>query len=77
MINNIPSQNFWGRFSRDAIAQVSYLPRILRLVWQASKGYTLVWAILLVVNGLVPAFSGAAWDLLRSEVVFHLLRQGR
>ena len=55
MINNIPSQNFWGRFSRDAITQLSYLPRILHLVWQASKGYTLVWAILLVVNGLVPA----------------------
>ncbi len=55
MISNNPSQNFWDRVSRDAIAQLSYLPRILLLVWQASKGYTLVWAILLVVNGLVPA----------------------
>ena len=55
MINNISSHNAKGRIIRDAVAQLSYLPRILHLVWQGSKGYTLVWAILLVVNGLIPA----------------------
>lgn len=37
------------------VAHIGYLPRILGLVWHASKGYTLAWAILLVLSGLVPA----------------------
>jgi ATP-binding cassette subfamily B protein len=41
--------------NRDTLTHLIYLPRILRLVWAASKGYTLAWAILLVVSGLVPA----------------------
>jgi len=41
--------------TRTTLARVSYLARILGLIWSASKGYTLAWAILLVVNGLLPA----------------------
>jgi ATP-binding cassette, subfamily B, bacterial len=34
--------------------QFSYLPRALGLVWRAAKGWTLTWAILLVVQGVLP-----------------------
>ncbi|BAZ11059.1 ABC transporter-related protein [Calothrix sp. NIES-4071] len=37
-----------------AIARISYLPKTLDLVWTASKGWTIVWAILLVIQGLTP-----------------------
>jgi ATP-binding cassette subfamily B protein len=32
----------------------SYLPRILRLILAASKGWTIAWSILLVIQGLLP-----------------------
>jgi len=35
--------------------QLSYLPETLRLIWKASRGWTLAWAILLMVQGLLPA----------------------
>jgi len=35
--------------------QLSYVPRTLRLIWKASPGHTLVWGLLLVVDGLIPA----------------------
>lgn len=37
--------------------QASYLPRILRIMWMAAGKWTVVWAILLVVQGLLPAAS--------------------
>jgi ATP-binding cassette subfamily B protein len=37
------------------IAQLSYLPRTMRLVWTASRNWTLVWGVLLIVQGLLPA----------------------
>jgi ATP-binding cassette subfamily B protein len=39
---------------RDAIARLSNLPRAFRLIWAAASSLTLVWAILLVVQGLLP-----------------------
>ena len=36
-------------------AQLSYLPRTLRLIWAATRNLTLVWGILLVLQGLLPA----------------------
>ena len=39
----------------DAMARASHLPRVLRLVWTASKGYTLAWLVLLALQGLLPA----------------------
>lgn len=35
-------------------SQTAYLPRTFRLIWGAAKGWTLAWAILLVVQGIVP-----------------------
>lgn len=37
------------------VVQLSYLPRTFRLIWAAAGGWTLAWAILLVVQGLLPA----------------------
>ncbi len=39
---------------RDALAQLPYLPRALALVWAAARGWTIAWAVLLVVQGLLP-----------------------
>ncbi len=36
-------------------AAVPHLPRALGLVWDGSRGWTLAWAALLVVQGLLPA----------------------
>jgi ATP-binding cassette, subfamily B, bacterial len=40
---------------RSFFAQLMYLPWTLRLIWTAARGWTLAWAILLVVQGLLPA----------------------
>jgi ATP-binding cassette, subfamily B, bacterial len=39
---------------RDAVAQLSYVPRALGLVWAAAPSWTLSWGILLVFQGLLP-----------------------
>ncbi len=38
-----------------ALARLSHMPQVLGLVWAASKGWTAAWAILLVVQGVLPA----------------------
>jgi ATP-binding cassette subfamily B protein len=40
---------------REILNQISYWPRVVRLVWSASRGHTLAWAALLVVQGSLPA----------------------
>jgi ATP-binding cassette subfamily B protein len=40
---------------RTLLDQFYFLPRALDLVWKAAKGWTLAWAILLVVQGVLPA----------------------
>jgi ATP-binding cassette, subfamily B, bacterial len=40
---------------RKALAQLPYLPRALKLVWEAARPWTIVWIILLLVQGLLPA----------------------
>jgi ATP-binding cassette subfamily B protein len=40
--------------ARQARRQFPYLPRAVRLVWQAAGRLTIVWAVLLVVQGLLP-----------------------
>lgn len=35
-------------------SQAAYLPRTFRLIWSAAPGWTTAWAILLVVQGLLP-----------------------
>ena len=39
---------------RGAAGQARYLPRALRLVWAASRRWTLLWIGLLVAQGLLP-----------------------
>src|SRR5882672_4352626 len=41
----------------DAVAHVSYWPRTLQLIWVAAPRWTMAWAILLVVQGVLPAAS--------------------
>ena len=36
-------------------AQLSYVPRTLRLIWRAARGWTLAWFTLLCIQGLLPA----------------------
>ncbi len=38
----------------QAVKQLPYLPSALRIVWQAAPRYTILWAILLVMQGLLP-----------------------
>ena len=40
---------------RSAVARLRNLPRVFALVWHTSRGYTSAWALLLVVQGLLPA----------------------
>jgi ATP-binding cassette, subfamily B, bacterial len=37
-----------------AIAQLRYLPRVGSLLWQTSRGWTVSWCALLVIQGLLP-----------------------
>ncbi len=43
-----------GAKARAALAQLSYLPRALRLVWQATHGWTIAWLALLLGQGILP-----------------------
>jgi ATP-binding cassette subfamily B protein len=40
---------------REAISHIFLWPRTLRLVWGAAPRWTLAWAVLLVVQGILPA----------------------
>lgn len=58
-------QDFYGHISpvgritammlRALRDQFSYLPRALGLVWTAAKWWTLTWAVLLAIQGVLPA----------------------
>ncbi|NBB86866.1 MAG: ABC transporter ATP-binding protein, partial [Bacteroidetes bacterium] len=37
-----------------ALTLFSYLPRALKLVWEAARGWTSIWIVLLVLQGVVP-----------------------
>ena len=39
---------------RDRWPQMTYIPRALRLIWDAAGGWMAVWAALLIVQGLLP-----------------------
>ncbi len=39
---------------RDATPRVGYAVEASRLIWQAAKGWTVAWAILLLIAGLLP-----------------------
>ncbi|MCA9968978.1 MAG: ABC transporter ATP-binding protein [Anaerolineales bacterium] len=42
---------------RKFFSQLTYLPATGRLIWQAAGRWTLAWAVLLLVQGLLPAAS--------------------
>ncbi len=39
---------------RNALAQVTYWPRTLGLIWQAAPKWTFAWGLLLIVQGALP-----------------------
>ncbi len=39
---------------RKALAQLPYLPRALKLVWEVARPWTIAWVVLLIVQGLLP-----------------------
>lgn len=39
---------------RRVLAQLPYLPRALKLVWEVARPWTVAWLVLLVVQGLLP-----------------------
>jgi ATP-binding cassette, subfamily B, bacterial len=40
-----------------ALVQLPYLPRALALVWQAARGWTVAWLVLLLIQGLLPVLT--------------------
>lgn len=48
------ARSFFER-SRTAVANLGYVPRALRLVWQAVPGWTSLGLLLIAVQGLLPA----------------------
>lgn len=61
---------------REAVSSLSYWPRMLRLVWAASPGWTLAWAILLIVQGLLPAVGVYLTKLLIDSLVAAIAASG-
>ena len=55
---------------RTALAQLPYLPRALKLVWQAARPWTIAWIVLLIVQGLLPASVVYLTKLIVDGVVF-------
>ena len=49
------SANILGSKFRKALAQLPYLPRALKLVWEVARPWTIAWIALLLVQGLLPA----------------------
>ena len=54
---------------RDTLVQLSYLPQTLRLVWVAAQSWTLAWALLLVIQGLLPVVTVYLTRLLVDSLV--------
>ena len=40
---------------KQVYAQLPYLPQALALVWRAARGWTIIWGVLLLIGGLLPA----------------------
>jgi hypothetical protein len=40
---------------RSILSQLTYLPQVLTLVWQAAGYWIIIWAILLIIQGVLPA----------------------
>src|SRR5215203_1975528 len=57
---------------RKALAQLPYLPRALKLVWEVARPWTIAWIVLLIVQGLLPAASVYLTKLIVDGVVVTL-----
>ena len=55
---------------RKALAQLPYLPRALKLVWEVARTWTIAWVVLLIVQGLLPAAIVYLTKLVVDGVVF-------
>ena len=55
---------------RKALAQLPYLPRALKLVWEVARPWTIAWVVLLIVQGLLPAAIVYLTKLVVDGVVF-------
>src|ERR1051325_784516 len=40
---------------RRILAQLPNLPRALKMIWRVAPGWTTAWALILIVQGLLPA----------------------
>jgi len=54
---------------RDFATQLTYLPQTFGMIWAAAKTWTLVWAILLIIQGLLPAATVSLSRLLVDSLV--------
>ena len=58
------------------LGQLPYLPRQLALVWDATRGWTAVWLILVIVQGLLPAVTVRLTRSLVNSVVLAINAHG-
>src|ERR1041385_2976391 len=59
-----------------ALSQLSYLPRTFRLIWAAAPGWTVVWGLLLLLQGLTPAILVYLTKLLVDSLVLAIKMGG-
>ena len=50
-------------------AQLPYLPQILALIWSATRGWSVLWGVLLVVQGLLPVVTVHVIRMLVDQLV--------
>lgn len=63
-----------GEKLRKALAQLPYLPRALKLVWEVARPWTIAWIVLLIVQGLLPAATVYLTKLIVDGVVIKDVR---
>jgi ATP-binding cassette subfamily B protein len=61
---------------RKALAQLPYVPRALRLVWEVARPWTIAWIILLIAQGLLPAATVYLTKLVVDGIVAALNSRG-
>jgi ATP-binding cassette subfamily B protein len=62
---------------KEVHRQLSYWPRTLRLIWQGAPKWTSAWAVLLVIQGFLPALSIYLTKLLVDHLVLAINAKGQ
>lgn len=75
MGSNSPSQLVTGKL-RGAADQLRYLSRALKLIWAAAMNWTIVWIVLLGLQGLLPGVSIYVTRSLVDSLVLVALHDG-